>query len=766
VSVLEYPSAFGTIAVLPTGIVHTSYAANGNDRDIARIDPDSGVRETVITGVREPRLVTISASHVLFGSSVPGTVTYRLVLRDRQTGVEARSIRLRDRVLWARIAEDHVLVWQPDDTLTFSVPDMKLMRKAPTEEIVRKTWSTIYGDGVIRPWGNKLVVAANELVVFDQDFGLLARHPIAHYPARNGVICRLERLLIDSDTAFVEPGCGIIRAIDLNSGATKFEIDVGSRWISFAVLDGILYVAETPDSSVDRMQMFDANSGMFLGVLPGMATAVAAGKHRLVLLQDPYVHHGSITVTVYEPDVIAIRDRRAGRARLLEGCKSAASTGRIDLYRAIDECEAAGVRGFIERLGVEAIDADVRVLLARYAERLAQTYSRFAESAPILEKLGLARDHVKTIQAVEKQTALVSTPADEPSTLPLPPGAQEVELYHVAKTNRYFIGEYMIEAANRCDGEFGSITLRVFNRSSMGLLAEVPILDCSNELLEAISSVDVADDYVVVGLASSLSTPSQRVALVRLPNRLVTGNERVHGGAASVAPLEIRLIRCTDSEEIGRHEAALKSVAIKTKEACRRAESLSELGEYADVRGHARLQTESFVLTRSIDKGSSYRYDVRAISGLGAPFSFRSDLRGVLVHKDSDTVIFQKERLFATRLVALDLESGEQRTLVELGNSSTWGPVERWGNYLFIAHGRDLMTLDLVKQEVVGYEKNLVRGGLVPVCLSCNDGNGIRQIIFDGDRLFALTLGGRTSIAIDLPEYIRSLETRDPAGAH
>ena len=67
---------------------------------------------------------------------------------------------------------------------------------------------------------------------------------------------------------------------------------------------------------------------------------------------------------------------------------------------------------------------------------------------------------------------------------------------------------------------------------------------------------------------------------------------------------------------------------------------------------------------------------------------------------------------------------------------------------------RDLLVFDLERRLVASYEKDLISEGLEPICASCNDRNGIRELRQDNDRLIVFTLDGANSRVIDLPVYV------------
>jgi hypothetical protein len=73
-----------------------------------------------------------------------------------------------------------------------------------------------------------------------------------------------------------------------------------------------------------------------------------------------------------------------------------------------------------------------------------------------------------------------------------------------------------------------------------------------------------------------------------------------------------------------------------------------------------------------------------------------------------------------------------------------------WRSYLFVAMGRHLLTYDLEANQVVYFERDFIR-----------EGNGIRNLLLDGDRLIVLPLRGENTRVIDLPLYATNFHEAD-----
>lgn len=632
VGVFNYPRPDdGGIRVRPSGIYYSAYSANGNDHDFIRIDPATGALEILAAGVRSGRVIAFDNRYILMSQGVSGTSTQRLVLRNRMTGLEARSIRLDDSVHWASIREGEVLVLQPKDILTFSIPDLRLTGKRPVDI---PGWPRTFSFGRLQqPWKDNLVLVADDLVILGPNGEIQAKYPLPRRTEKRGG-CDVSWFQVAADTAFVNPGCDLIRAVDLNTGTSKFQIEVGRGGGSFAILDDILFVADDPDASFDRLRMFDSRTGRFLGVATGSASAIAAAGRRLVLLtKDGDDFRKPLVATAYEPDAMAIRDDAAAESRLLAGCASFAANDAVNEYQAIDQCDAAGIRRFVEDLDRAPPSPAVRQVLLNYALWLADSWSRFEESIPILDGLGIADEYQEVVRGVRRKVALIAEPMDEPSAAALPSGVRE-----------------------------------------LGRVADGPPQEPSGDAEEA-----TWDSW-------------------------------------------------------------------KTK---------------------ALRRTRSYTLSPSafsaIHRRDMIRYEVFAKNASNPDFLVDASMHpGILVDPGSDLIVFQQRLPDGVRLMSLDLNSRRQETLLEFAATSDWGPIERFGRHVFIAHGRDLMTFDLERRTVIGYERNIIRGGLKPVCLACSDGNGIRRLEVNGDRLVALTLSGLTSLEIEVPKYVESMGTGSP----
>lgn len=756
VDTVDVPRSNGRSIVQPGGVYYSHYSANGNDSDIVRLDPDTGTLETLVAGVRNAGFVAVDERYVLYAASQG--LPPRLYLRDRRTGAEARSIRLRDHILRGWIYADHILVLQRNEALTFSIPDLKLVRKVPIGFFGRMVPA---GPEQIQPWKDRIVAAAEHLVVVDSSATLLAHYPLPRSPPRNNRRCGVVYLRVFADTALLGLSCGAIHAIDLNTGATRYEIDVGGFTPLPAILNGVLYVGDRGEYSPRRLQMFDAQTGRSLGRVPYEVEMLVAGARRLMIMHSPGGYRELVKATLLEPDVEAIRDPATRETRLLDGCAVGTDVERTELHRAIDSCDDAGVRDYLDVLGVEPLSPPVREALESHAVRLAQTFSRYDESVPLLEKLG-AMGRYKSLQlGVERKAELLEGPPSEPSSAPLPAG---VRTYSPGVAPTHFIGPHAFVTSWTCAGNDGDhVALRVFDRASLRRLGEVPLVACDDEYQDAISSVSVIDGYVIVGLVARYDDPRPNVGVIRLSDLSLVGVTQVEGGAPELVPLQGQLVHCSTRQELDLATATFRPAPAVALDACPSDAAAEAAGDIIDPHNPEPLQSQSYQIARSGIPGGGYRFVARGPDGEGAPFSFESRLWSIYTAHDSDTVIIHEPVNDSMRLVAVDLRTHERKTLIELGNATTWGPFARWGRFFFIAHGRDLMTLDLERQRVVGYEKDIVRVGQQPVCQGCSDSNRIAGFVFDQDRLFATTRGA-ISLAIDLPEYSRTLSTDDLLG--
>jgi hypothetical protein len=762
VSTIDLPAPNSEIVVRSGGVYYSHYSANGNDSDVVRIDPDGGSLETLVAGVRGATFVAGDETHVLYGGS-RGQFS-PLYLLDRRTGAVTHSVRLRDQFIWGKIVGQRIFALQAAAMLEFSMPDLKLVKQTPVDALGK--W--LASPDLVQEWGDKLVIASKQLLVLDHSGAVLASYSLPRLPARDSMLCELSELRVVGHIAFVDPGCGVIRAIDLDTGGMKYEIDVGGIGPHFAVLNGILFIVDQPQAAGHRVQMFDADTGRNLGLVPGEAAFLAAGQRRLMLLQPPKPLNGVMQparTTFLEPNSVAIRDPKARQQRVVKACPAWSGATGVDLYRSIDQCEAAGVKAYLDATGSGPVSPEAKQAIEGYAARLAQTFSRYRESLPTLDKFGSTDQNQALRRLVGRKMQLLSTPREASSDTPLPAGVRSVSLYPPGVAREFFIRSHVYTATWSCsyDGNAGAV-LGIYDRASLKQLGQLAVVPCDEENEDAISGVQEVDGYAVVSLESKAEDDESRpnVGVVRVSDASFIGLVHVDDAALGLTQWRGRLLYCKKRQELDLASAALKPVTSDLTDGCDGRGAL--LGTPA-IAVPMEVRTRSYNMTVVSAVGGRYNYKVERLDHQGG--SYAIDLPApwsILALQDRDTILVLEQAVDATRFTAVDLNTRERHTLIELAMPSEWGPFGRWSKFLFIAHGRDLMTFDVERERVIGFEQNLIRGGLKPVCTACNDGNRILGLIIDGEHLIVKTLNGSASLAVELPEYTKTLGTADPFG--
>lgn len=267
-----------------TGLYYAQFAADGNEKELIQVDPDTGSVRTIAPGYDDVGFVAADDRYVLYWGATTHIFPPRLYLLDKSSGIRTESKRFRDGFRIARIDRDSVTVVQSSGILHLSLPSLIIAARFTEPEACASA-----------NWGDKLVCLLEQyptrrdrLLVEDSEGKIISRYPFPDAEIHGNQVCTQYNARVTGDTVYVDLGCHSIRAINLNSGATKFDLDVGGVIAAMAFFNGAMLVAVHPENAPPNVQAFDALTGRKLGKITIPANHLAAGIHRVLAFDDQH----------------------------------------------------------------------------------------------------------------------------------------------------------------------------------------------------------------------------------------------------------------------------------------------------------------------------------------------------------------------------------------------------------------------------------------------------------------------------------------------
>lgn len=778
-------------------VIFSQYAANGKNEEIVFIDPADNSSETLPTGALDARFVAADDRFVIYTSK--GTVAQPLVVQSRSSGQRLATISLRSGVVWGQILGNQLLVIQgrTRDVTTGEFTTPALVLSLPDLQIIRQ--ATIAVGVQFQRWKDKIVMVGDQLYLYDLELNQLA---IARLPERDPNSprgCTPGPLRIYEDLAIVGVNCGQIAVYDLTPLRLARVLPGFSSFLSFDVIDGVLFVTDSDISSKSGIRAYELATGRELARFPVITEFLAARNGRLVGIKPD----GSLkpaAVTIYKPDIDRIRSGNAREAGVINACQADQSTGNQvrNIYVAIDQCEAAGIRSY---LGAEGNSPAISNSVRNYGMWLAKSLSRYNEAPSILERLdrtqaiedllSLARSKARYLDARREDggltgpaSAAVGTRETLRSEAPRPTltdaasrGIRKQPLgFGVFPYVIRFADDFVYIARRNCGGNDGDVNLDVLDRRSLQLIKSIDVVPCDEQYEDSISSIRTLPGYVVLGLEHKYKDERDNIAVVDLRTREVIARSYINANVVSLAEFGERLIDCGIGTggmptRLDPTTATLVAASMEEAEACKAGTAVYGTGTGYDrntnAKGRPFLSTPRYGVYETYESASfrSFRFSPLADGVSDIFFPPRRYIHAVGVpEKDQMVVSFNVES--AMRFVRFDLGARIEEVLFEVVPTDAYVIPIAWRDYLLVAMGRDLLVYDTAKSLMVRVEKNLVEEGLQPVCSACADVNGIRNMLLDGDRLLVLTLFGENTRVIDLNVYSKSFSEADFFSEH
>lgn len=744
--------------------VFSHFDQTGNAYNIVAVNISDGGVRNLAEGVPGGMFVAEDGRYLVYSSV--GTNARPLVVFDKLANKRVATTRLRDVISWGYIAGDRLFVVQGGiiqnsqvTVLVYRLPGLKLERK-----------TEITGGNDTALWGDKIVSIGNRLGIYDLDLREVAVVDMPKPDPDHSSNCSHGPLYISGDKAVVSANCAQLAVIDLPSARIERIIPVASFFQSFVIAEGLLFSVDLDGNEPD-VRVIELSSGRELARIGIDASFLAMqGKSLLAMKRKDF--STPVRFTLYEVDFASIRSETSRIARVLKGCGAAgqALERQGDLHAALEACEKAGIRGFVDE---KNLSPELREAVEKYARWLTLSFSRYSEGATILGRLQRANQNprIEAQIAMAKRKALYLDPPPNdarPSQNPEPKGVTRVPIDFGAFSNmrrfegdRLYIGRWSCRRSDDLD-----VSLEVLDRKSFRHIKRVAIAPCDDEQQDSITAIGVVPGYVVLGLGYRYEEEGRpTVAVVDAQTLEVVKKGFVKQEIAGLSQWQGRLLACARSSDQSHHrfDPASARFLPTTEDEAR-----------ACLNGDAvRLTTwdESASLSDSVPAAETPNYRAFAVTTNGPYSTYRITQTGatrtlkipvrryteVLAVPGRDALVLRYVSGRRARFAYFDIETQTSVDLFELGRA---GVTSIWGRYLFVTLGRDLLVYDLERRMVVGYEKELIREGFLDNCCG-KDSDNIDGLVLDEGRLLALTFDGSNSRVIDLPIYTAGLPLRD-----
>ena len=350
-------------------------------------------------------------------------------------------------------------------------------------------------------------------------------------------------------------------------------------------------------------------------------------------------------------------------------------------------------------------------------------------------------------------------------------GIKKFDMDFGAFSNLITFSENRVYVARWACGEdvLNGVTVDVLDRETFQLIKRIEVANCDNDYQDGISSIGEVPGYLVLALDYRYDEPRDNVAVVDSRSLELVLKGRIAASPDSLGEWNDQLLRCAtkDGEPYTRLDLATARLVPATEQevlACLNGavKPVKSVGHIEDSGKRPELVTSKYRIYEESEKYPLRYFRFFQADGSGAQVnSIKRMYVNIHETRDADIFVLRHSINSEQHFVKFDVATQSETTLIAFTPSDPDVASSVWRDFLFIAVGRDLFVYDILKQHFSWYEKDFIREGLEPICTSCNDRNGIRQLLLDGDRLLVLTLDGDNSRTINLPVFIRQFGNAD-----
>jgi hypothetical protein len=513
------------------------------------------------------------------------------------------------------------------------------------------------------------------------------------------------------------------------------------------------------------MRAIDLASGVELARIPLDADFVAMGGSHLLAMKKGANFSEPLRFTLYTVDFAAIKSETARAARVRAACGAAPrslSKGG-DPHAAIEACEQAGIKGFIDSA---SFNPELVSVIGNYAVQLARTLSRYNEGIVLLERLNSIQHNERFAAAAAAARRKAGYLGAGSQDAPAPKGPEPAGVAHVAFDPGAFFqpivfeGDRIYTARWLCDGKelgYPGVVLEILDRETLRGIKQVEVAACDFGHQDTIETIVPVPGYIVLGLRFQSPKPGRpNVAVVDASSFAVIKKAVLNGEVARLRRWQGQLLACAGGPRPNYRfdppSAGLVPASNAESGACLQGETAALWSSVPTNSAVATARYHVYQIPGSLE--ASYR--ITSVKG-GAHWPARLTPRHYLeifpaTARDALVMTYANDRF--RRFMLFDIAEQSETFLFELDPAGRPVTGAVWRNLLFVSLGRDLLVYDLERHITLSYEKNLVRE-------SAGERNGIKRLLVDRDRLIVAAIESGSSRVIELPAYLASLPKKD-----
>jgi hypothetical protein len=802
----SYPRNFEFHGTL---ITYDQYASDGSGREIVSLDMLEHTRTVIAKDVADFGRPLLSLDEHF--AIVLGSQRFAPAIRvlDRKSGNVVAQKRLRDGAVNAIVDGKRLLVVQQSEVLEFELSTMKLLKSDPLA-VARLVDLMNFDPAASTVLSSKelLLARAGRARIYDKTVTTFDELPLPEaktVPPYGPWLW----LACVSGTNLVMNASGDLLVFDIVARSLRYTIHAFAMRYSVAIAGGLMWVKprDVPDQTA---RVFDVMTGREILRFEFTGTFVGGVDDLVVAIDPAPVYFEPQTLSVYK--VSSFLSAGGGpewqRGAIIQAHRDAlqavAATG--DVFAGLDVLSRSGVESAAEEILESKKDEGPPLLAALedYARWLTRTVSHADEGAILLERLSpLTRRtyEAELLEAGTKHLALQRVPLQlgsekafdqaalaslemrlyansggsrRPSAVWLRPGlartASEITPIDFGSFSNLmtFSGDRLYVARWDCFLHAGGVTLDVLDRKTFALIRRVNVAGCDDEQQDAISSINVIQNRIVLSVEFRYDDDSRTntividadslevVEKIHAPGQLFfwDGHVGVCGGA-NEPPHELDLHSIPASQD-----SAELSVASWI---CGRDEFTSAADMQARKMGYTGGGVEGvgkqYVAikrpgTRKISTLEFWDIARQRTAGPAPGTGVNLSWRGF--SEDGHVAVLSQQFHDALRIMLYDVAKGSHRTVLDLPGGASNPNVVGHGRFVYAFLGRSMYVIDVQLQLVVYYEREFLGDGFADNGHGV-DLNGFSNALFDGDRLLVLTFSGKESRTLDLHRFEKML---------
>ncbi|MCF8111402.1 MAG: hypothetical protein K9J85_07920 [Desulfobacteraceae bacterium] len=733
--------------------------------DIFEMDPVSGRRQMVVSGVKGARWVARNDKYLAVCEEQGGSGDL-LALYDRKTGDKIAQVKHKSPVKWGGITDGRMVVISGSrksktEAVFFSLPDLRMLESKKIDDF-----------NEIRSWKDNYVAAGMHITVYDRDFKEIARSEKLHKTGlERGAFCESGPLRICGNKAVVSASCGDIFIYSLPALILENVIPSFCDGPALAAGNGLVFAAPRYQQGKQcPTRVFDLNTGQLLSVLPVEATELFAADGKIIAFVRRPGEKAEVKTYEYDAERLRDRQRRLNEVRRAYEKASGIMEQSADLYKALDVLDLSPARGLVKE---DKLPEDVIDILFQYGLWLSKSYDQYEQAKPVfrfLEKhvghegidpyltvIGLKEKIMRgdcSLQSIGEQS--LQTPFGRKLALGSPDALkQKVDFGAFPGLFKFYGDKIYIGRRGRRKGHShidSAVCAAVLDRKTLSPVRQTDIVPYDSEYQDYIRDIAIDDSYIYVSLGYRQGY-GDRINFAVLDRKSLAVLEKLHIDSF----MDVRIagppyffnpkMFCStfDRDTIKKRDlykyecVGGKFVPVRyiIKQG-RELEPATATENYLVVDDTSPTGRDVFRFYHMREKREPITFDAHSgYNVVSLPGRDEVLLKGF----DQDTI----------SVSLFDIPDRENRNIIRLKSVfKRRTPVAAAGeNHIFIGYGRDLIIIDIDRQEVVKYICGFIEEGFADNG-NGSDANQIVKIFIDKNRLIALTLSGVNSRIAEL----------------